>query len=363
MTLTYLIWGYEHDEAIMRAFREMGLEIQTLELGGEETLQSLQNATGDIVFSVNFLAEVSDFCCRRGIPYCSWVLQLPNFDLYMESVKNICNYIGICDSYLVEKMWSIGVEKAFFLPDAVDTVDTQAVVPKYREVCFVGTQPENRLQTEGMSLYSQGYLDSFLHSQRVLLGSYILENGLLSRVQQETSAANPVEENILPELRKLYLADRYLAPACTFLQQNIFLQNYESVMTIYSNGDFANCKCDKLPFLEDVKLRTQLYREKEFTVVLAPHTLHNAIPRQALEVIAAGGFPLCAMQKDYSYFFKEQENIACFHTASEFQDMLVRYGNDAETRARLREKAVKIVQQQHTYRNRISSMLDMWVKL
>ncbi len=36
------------------------------------------------------------------------------------SVRNACNYLGICDSYLVEKLWQLGVSKAFFLPDAVE---------------------------------------------------------------------------------------------------------------------------------------------------------------------------------------------------------------------------------------------------
>lgn len=368
MRLTYITWGYEHDAPIIRAFQEMGVEIHKTEINGDElpdyekVEQNLKDAVEEIVFSVNFHSTVSEFCQKKRIPYCTWVLQLPNYDLYTENVKNACNYIGICDSYLVEKMWNIGVEKVFFLPDAIEKVTEEKTDPKYRGVCFISKQPESKLQTEGMSLYNKGYLEAFLHAQRVLLGDYILENGLIDRVQQAAFQANPTAENILPEFGKLYLADQYLAPTCTILQQNIFMQNYDSVMTIYSNGEFQNCKCEKYPYLQNEE-KEQIYREREFTVVMAPHILHNAIPRQMLEVIAAGGFPLCAMQKDYSYFFKENENIACFHNISEFQDLLVRYGNNVEERNRLLENTVNTIQNSHTYQKRIEFILDTWSKL
>lgn len=371
MNLTYITWGYAWDRAIIAAFEQIGFTVEqvaiklsekNVKLSGEELLSG---QICDIVFSVNFYKEISDFCQREGVPYASWVLQLPNFDLYTAAVTNACNYIGICDSYLVQKLWEKGVTKAFYLPDAIEAPQDSKEEKKflYREACFVAEYQEPILQTETIPMYSRGYIDAFLHTQRVLMGEYILENGLIERVHRDVMNTNPIPEGILPEFHKLYLADNYLASACTALQQSIFLQNYEKIMTIYSNGDFPACKCDKHPFLKDMVSRNQVYAEKEFTVILAPHTLHNGIPRQALEVIAAGGFPLCAMQKDYSYFFKENENLACFHSMGEFSDLLVRYGNDMDQREKLRRAAYDLVISQHTYPHRIEFMLEMWEKM
>jgi hypothetical protein len=174
---------------------------------------------------------------------------------------------------------------------------------------------------------------------------------------------NNVAERIMPEFKKLYMADRYLAPACTGLQQDILLQNYENMATIYSDGEFKACKAEKNPYIEDESERGKIFVEKEFTLVLAPHTLHNAIPREALEVIMAGGFPICGFQKDYSYFFKNDENIACFKSSEELQNVIVKYGNSYEERERVRSAAYEVVAQGHTYKQRIVTMLDMWGKL
>lgn len=401
------MWGYPYDAAILRSFREAGIMVDTVTLPQEfmqnqeekseaqqekkreerinriekidsiERINSIErmefiadsikeqirSAAGDLVFSVNFFASISDFCQIEAIPYCSWILQLPNFDLYTLSIRNRCNYFFVCDSYLVEKLWELGISKTFFLPDAVEVNQKEEAVPVEREACFIAKCPEDILNTKGMSTYSKGYLDAFIHAQRVLYGAYILETGLLSRVQQEFIKCNPFPENLLPEMQKLFMADRYFAPACTRVQQQIFLQNFASIMTIYSNGTFADCDSEKRAFVESESERQKIYAGKEFTLVLAPHTLHNGIPRDTLEVIAAGGFPIVGFQRDYAYFFKRDETLVYFTNPAEFSRAIVRYGNSIEERERVKEAAYRTLIEGHTYPHRIATILETWEKL
>ena len=297
------------------------------------------------------------------IPYCSWVLELPNFDLYTEAIFHPCNYIGICDSYLVEKMWQLGVEKAFFLPDAIELGEPIRTIPKQREFCFITKYSQELLKTEEMTLYGKGYLDSFLHAQRVLYGASILETGLTKRVYQEFIKDKIIPNDILLDMQKLFVADRYLAPVCTGMQQEILLKNNENIMTVYSNYDFSMCNFQKYPYVEEEQERRKIYAEKEFTLVLTPHVFHNAISRDALEVVAAGGFPICGFQKDYAYFFQKDENLSYFTNPSEFSQAIIRYGNNHEERERVRQNVYNMVANGHTYQHRIVNMLEMWEKL
>jgi spore maturation protein CgeB len=366
MKLIYLQWGYPHDAPIINAMEQAGLTVDTMpliEAPGQGLAEKIRSSRGDIVFSINFFSHVSGICNGDGIPYCCWVLQLPNYDLYTQAVLNPCNYIGVCDSYLVEKLQQTGVSKAFFLPDAVE-LEVVSEMPLKKGICFNERHPSQSLNCEGMTMYGKGYLEAFVHSQRVLYGKYILEDGLLSRVHNEFMVHNPIPDDILPQMGDLYMADRYLAPVCTGWQQDILLQNFDSIVSvIYSDGDFPTCRARKHPFLNDADERKSIYAESEFTLVLAPHTLHNGIPRDTLEVIASGGFPICGLQKDYEYFFKNNENIACFTNAIEFQNTVARYGNDHKERERVRTATYQAVANGHTYRHRIASMLDMWGKL
>jgi len=414
MKLTYLTWGYAHDGAVIRAFEEAGLVVDTVAVafsacfrtGDKEALNResadimentdgenegqnsmlrdlIRTSAGDIVFSVNFSAAVSKLCMEEAIPYCCWVLQLPNFDLYREAVLNPCNYVGICDSFLTEKLWQAGMKKAFFLPDAVGINMTPEGGFSERGIALMERQPVTVLSTEGMSLYGKGYLDAFLRAQSVLYGGYILENGLIRRVREEFLSANSVPGGILPGFRQLFAADRYLAPACTILRQENFLRKFPLFVTAYpeavrstnAGSDIAGIADPETGSLNAVgagtavpapmgeTFRREFYARKEFTLVLAPHTLHNGIPREALEVISAGGFPLCGFQKDYACFFRRDENLAYFTDLTDFQLTVSRYWNDHDERERVREAAYRAVAEGHTYGCRIRVMLEMWEAL
>ena len=121
------------------------------------------------------------------------------------------------------------------------------------------------------------------------------------------------------------------------------------------------CKSRKEAYLEEEEKRREIYARKEFTLILAPHTLHHGIPRQLFEVIAAGGFPICGFQRDFQYFFEQDKHIAYFTSHDEFNRILIKYGNHPEERRRLQEESYGLIAKAHTYRNRIQSMLEKWV--
>ena len=110
-------------------------------------------------------------------------------------------------------------------------------------------------------------------------------------------------------------------------------------------------------------MRRQIYAKREFILVLTPHVYHHGISRDMLEVVLAGGFPLCSLQKDYLYFFEKDENIAYFVDYPDFFKNLQRYGNDEKERERLQGNMYETVVKNHTYKNRIETMLETWGNL
>lgn len=377
MTLLYISWGYIHEDEIIIEFENKGIEIKKVKFPlknevvaenfqKEEYRRLLENEMDesvDIIFTINFFSEVSEWCERRNIPYASWILELPNYDLYTKSVFNCCNYIGVCDSYIVEKLLKIGVNKVFLLPDAVGREIEEPKVFKEREFCYISKRPQKTLNYLDVSLYAKGYLEAFLHVQRVIPGEMILETGLLNRVYGELLNNNKIPPKILSTMEKLYFADYYLNPECVALRENIFIQNHSSLITIYSNEDFSMCNTIINPYIEEGPIRRRIYAEKEFSLILTPYTQHNAIDRNALEVICAGGFPICSYQKDYDIFFTKDKNLVYFKNEEEFLKIITWYGNDQEERKRIIKEAYYHVKENHTYKNRIDTMIHFWNKL
>lgn len=381
MRLTYLCWGYPYEEAILRAWEKMGVTVKMLHIpdtwlsGRREDTASdiladgpeqkelfrarIQAAAGEMIFTVNFFAGVSQLCVEEGIVYCCWVLQLPNFDLYTQAVLNPVNLIYVCDSYLMNRLRQTGAGTVFFLPDAVEARERPQVISVARGVCCIAEQYTECLCREGMSLYAQGYLDAFLASQMVLFEEYVLETGLISRVRGELRSANPIPDEILQALSMLYMADRYLAPSASRRQQEDFWQGFASSTTVYTSGEKMDCPATIRKLRQDTQTeRDQIYVEAEFMLSFAPHVLHYGMPRRTLEIIAAGGFPLAGFQRDYTYFFRQGVNLAWFKDSDEMARTVLFYGNDFDKREQVRQAAWETVMAEHTYDCRIRSVLE-----
>lgn len=378
MKIIYLSWGYKYDQFIIKEFQNQNIEVRVQHIPSAEwgscnfhknrestLLLDILESIGDsinnsILFSIDFNRVVSEFCQEKDVPYCSWVLNLPNFDLYTKSIYNNCNYVGICDTYLVEKMWKMGIKKIFYLPNAIQLFENNIKDYEERGFCFLGNQDEVLLNINDISLYAQGYIDASIHSQRVNPNSYILETGLSNRVYFELLKCNKVDKKILDYFQRLYIADYYLAPYCTMQAQNIFLQNMQNLLTIYSNNEFDMCNCKKNKYIEDNEEKNKIYQKKEFTLVLADYYLHHGVSRQVLEIIAAGGFPICEYRADLDNMFEEGQNIAYFKNREQFLRLVDKYGNNKEERDKLLKKSRTWVLENHTYNNRIKTILKMW---
>lgn len=381
MKLIYLEWGYTYDKEIEQAFIEKDVQILTYQIpeksGFEvyscyekqqrEALQQVvEQEKPDALFSINFFAGISDFCLQNGIAYYAWVLQLPNMNLLSSAICNSCNRIAICDSYLVERLRRQNIENIFYLPDAVaeckrvrkDTV---------RGCSYVGTVPPIYEDTPfgayslGLSENTMGYLSGLLQCQRVLYGATILEDTLMGSAAAEMMERYSGVEQLIPQFHKLYLAEAYLAPEVTRQEQIILLQNLGISVDLgaFVNGEFPDCQGRKQAYPETVQERQEVYGTSIINMVQAHRSYHDAIPHQALEIMASGNFMLTNYQKDYGYFFCQGEDIVCYGDRVERAQLFNQYGQDKQLRERIIDAAYEKIRAGHTYAHRVDFWLTM----
>lgn len=375
MKLIYLEWGYPYDKDIQNAFVEKGTEICPFQLSvavdchlyprldgveRQRLLQLLEEKKADAVFSINFIAWISDFCQQNHILYSSWVLQLPNMDLLTDAVQNSCNRIAICDSYLVERLLRLGMENIVFLPDAVAEC-RRVKLEMVRPCCYLGKVPFSYSDTpygQGAGRISDstlGYIAGMAHCQRVLYGATMLEDILMGTAAAEFMEKYPLPERVLPQLHRLYLMEAYVAPEVTRLEQIILLQNMSSGVDIdvFTDGIFPDCTGRIFPYKEETQDRLEIYGSTIVNIVQNDRSIHDAIPHQTLEIMASGNFALANFQKDYGYFFQQGETIVCYGDRLERAQLFNEYGMNPEKRNRLCDAAFEAVRAGHTYAHRI----------
>ena len=380
--LIYLEWGYEYDNAIQKAWKDRGVEIIPYKLEkkldekicssmSELSKQNLEKCIEDnrvnVIFSINFISEISEICKRNDIFYYAWVLVLPNMDLFTASIDNLCNRVGICDSFLVERLWKRNTKNIFYIPDAIEKC--HRVRKDFVRPCsYMQKLPFSYLdtpfgdRTKGLSENTMGYLTGVIHCQRVLYGATMLEEILMGTAAEEFLAQYPLPDKILPEFHKLYVSEAYLSPEVTRLEQIIFLQNMSSGVDIevFTNGHFKDCTNKQFPYPERLDERGDIYGSSIINLVQAESNIHDAIPHQTLEIMASGNFVLTNYQKDYSYFFNQGEDIVCFGDRVERVQLFNEYGTDANKRERVIEAAYEKIQLAHTYTHRVEYMLSNW---
>lgn len=333
------------------------------DVGDKETAllrQLLEEKKPDGIFSIDFIAGISDFCQQNHVLYGSWVLQLPNIDLLTYSVQNSCNRIAICDSFLVERLCRQGVGNLYLLPDAVAgcrRIKNDIVRP----CSYIGQVPSVYEDTpygsgtRGLSDNTLGYLAGMAHCQRVLYGATMLEDILMGTAAAEFMERYPRPEQVMPQFHRLYLTEAYVAPEVTRLEQIILLQNMSSGVDIdvFTDGVFPDCTGRVFPYLQTAQERTEVYGSTIVNIVQNDRSLHDAVPHQTLEIMASGNFALVNYQKDYGYFFEQGETIVCYGDRLERTQLFNEYGMNPQMRNRLCDAAFEAVRAGHTYAHRV----------
>lgn len=385
MKLIYLEWGYTYEKEIEKALIEKEVEIYTYqipEMSGfevysfqekqqKDALQRIiEQEKPDGIFSINFLAGISDFCQQNGIAYYAWVLQLPNMDLLSTAIYNSCNRVAICDSYLVERLRRQNIENIFFLPDAV--AECRWVRgERVRGCSYVGTIPPIYKDTpfgtysRGLSENTMGYLSGLLQCQRVLYGATMLEDILMGSAATEMMERYLAVDHLIPQFHKLYLAETYLAPEATRQEQIILLQNLGISVNLgaFIDGEFPDCQGQKHAYPQTVQERQDIYGSSIINMVQAHRSYHDAIPHQALEIMASGNFMFSNYQKDYGYFFCQGEDIVCYGDSVERAQLFNQYGQDKQLRERVIEAGFEKVRAGHTYAHRVDFWRTIWEKI
>jgi len=366
MKILYASWGYPDDCYIVKAMTDIGIDVEIIASSGvdnnDKILEALEDNSVDILFSVNFNATLSDICQKSAIPYCSWVLAYPCVDLYSDSVLNPCNFIGVSDSYWVEKLRSIGVSKVFYLPDAVEPYDITMETKPEKGINLFCNYKEKHIDNQKIPTFFAGYMYGFLHFQRECKGAYVLEEAIQPNAFEKIKGLFDIPDRVMPCFDKLYVGDLFLSPMVDCIETKMLCHDLSQYLTAYSDEDYLKSICENSHEYIDKNsdLRKELYRKKEFTLVPPMHCSHNAISKEVLEVIVAGGFPLVGMANDYSLFFENEKNILIYHNNEQLLHFLSVIGNDEELYHKVKKDIYDNVIQNHTYSNRIPEMIKAW---
>lgn len=380
MKILLIILEQERSNVVKTAFEKCGQEVQTfffqkivdlktfvvLDLESRTALATaLQKQDFDLVFSIGYLHEASVFCHMLGCLYISWILELPNLDLFRNSVSYLENYFFVGDSALVDWIKKSGAQNVFYLPAAAISCEKVEDSKQY-DISFIGKIPvwkkgEIFSEETKVSRSCLGYLDGLVHSQRVLYGWDLVSNTLPVSVLEEMIHHYRIEvpADIWISLSFLY-SQYYLVPQVIQQERLILFQGLRNLLTAFTGQEEKediSYTIQKYP--KELEERKRIIASSKINLNLTNRYLTNGISSHAFEIMGYGGFLITNYQKDFLDFFEVGKDWIYFENANDLLFKTVFYCNHLDARTEISERAFKKVKKKHLYIHRIERILEL----
>ena len=162
MNIIFIDWNSFCNEDVIDALKGTGHNVRRIKAEKnewfsswstvEELFDSIDNIKSyDLVFSMSYFPNISNYCKEQQLKYISWVYDNPCIHVYSYTIINSNNYVFIFDYHMYQELHRAGIKTVYYMPMAVNTERLEKLFNKsnshrkYKaDISFVG------------SLYSQG---------------------------------------------------------------------------------------------------------------------------------------------------------------------------------------------------------------
>lgn len=318
----------------------------------------------DLVFSMGYFHEVSVFCEMVQKVYLSWIVELPNPDMFRAGIKNSCNCFFVADTYWCEWLQAHGAGQCFYLPAAAYSCERQQNFYEY-EVGYIGRYPEMPEKSAfhhllQVSLPCKGYLDGLVHTQRVLYNREIVSRAIPNRVTRELSVRNPlsVPEDLVISTAELYTWFEVF-PQVMRQEQELLFRAFPVEVAVF-NGQPQTEKTDYAvyPYPKEEEIPELVSKTGMNIHTPNRYYIHGMAPL-AFEILGHCGFLMAPGQQDMQELFEEGKDFVLFKDGFHLREQVKEYRDKYEERDEIAQRAYEKIRESHTYDKRIDALLKM----
>jgi len=395
MRLLLYAWNANNEQVLADNLIKMGFEVvwfrrkckhytRDMELS-MEMITFIHKHDMDAVISFNYFPIVSMICNTCAIPYYAWVYDCPHFTLYAKQINMPCNYIGIFDREMVQRLAEYGVESAFHAPLPVDTeyfgrvIDgaSQKERERYRcDVSFVGSLYTGEHNYYDL-LFSEGGAGDF--DTLVERQCFSYDRDFL----REAVDSGEIDVSLLKaamEKEGLMLGEDYFAKPedillAAVLEKKVTVEERRRLLTCmakdadgqYDFRLYTGSSTLKLPKLNDcncgvVDYKTQMplvFSGSRINLNISLRSIHSGIPLRVLDIMACGGFVLTNRQAELEEYFEADVDLAVFDSVEECMDKVHYYLSHEKERRKIAQVGQWKVREQFSYQQRLAALFGV----
>lgn len=328
-----------------------------------------------IVLSINFIPVIARVCNMLHIPYLSWIVDCPCFQLYSETLKYETNRVFCFDRLQYEKFRSINEQGLFYLPLGAD-VETYDSIHLTKEdhlnydcdISFIGSLYTEKCQYNGIQDALpdriKGYCEGLMGAQERVFGYNFLEDAVTEEFALEFKkyAAWPkLGDDYYEDVRGI-VADTFLGEKCTE-QDRIHTLNALSEdfpVTLYTLSDISPLKGVIFKGGADSTLMMpKIVKCSKINLNMTNKPIRSGLPLRIFDLMAMGGFVISNYQSEIPEYFIPGTDIVLYESISHLKELVSYYLSHEDERLAIAKCGYEKVKLEHSYEVKIQQMLKM----
>ncbi len=341
----------------------------------EKIIKIIAEERFDFVFSFNYFPVIAIACNACLVKYVSWTFDSPFIQLYSNTVAFPYNYVFIFDKGTCKDLWRRGMNTVYYMPMAasVERYDTYVLTKEEKQnyqtqISFIGStyqEKKNRFYDKlaGISDYTRVYLDGCIQIQKNIYGEFLLERALKPAIIDDMQRNCPLKINQdgFERLEWVY-AHYFLARQVTALERKEVLDilSKKFQVDLYTYEETPELPCVRNRGTAEVMQESALiYRSSCINLNISLKSILSGIPLRSFEIMGNKGFLLSNYQADYEEYFKNEEDYVFYADYEDMERKVEYYLTHEKERNEIAENGYRKVKNQHTYKNRIDTILEI----
>lgn len=330
----------------------------------------IQKQEVDCIFSFNFFPVIARIAEQYRIKYISWIYDCPHWTMFSPAVKSVYNYIFVFDLQQYQKIQSLGVQRCYHFPLAVNTTRLSHMLKEAggnetcHEVSFVGSLYENNLydRINYLPEYVRGYLSGIMETQERVYGynfvGELLTEEIIRQMNQYISMDMPegycvTKRELYAEMINAKITSRERAHLLHELSQRFQL-------TLYTASDASLLPRVKMGGIVDYATEMpRVFRNSRINLNISLRSIRSGIPLRALDVMGAGGFLMSNYQPELAEYFDDGKELALYGSMEELMNKTAYYLAHEKERQEIADAGFRKVRELFSYEVRAAKMLDI----
>lgn len=386
MKVIFCRWKSICEIGITNALKRMGHTLVTMDRPFESVdydrdyLQALasliqENPDAACVLTVNFQPIIARVCKVFKLPYFSWTVDCPSFQLYSETITYPTNRIFLFDRMQYEKFAPANPDCIFHFPLGCDLPTWDAVKVTDEEhkmydcdISFVGSLYSEKCGYNVIEAdlpdHIRGYVDGLIAAQLNVYGYNFLEDSISEEWAREfKSYADwiPLAEDYTEDVTGI-VADTYIGYKCTEQERIRTLQAISEhfEMDLWTLSDTSMLpKIHNRGGADSDTMMPQIIKCSKINLNMTNRPIKTGLPLRIFDLLGSGGFVISNYQEEIPEHFTPDEDIVLYDSIPDLLDKIAYYLKHEDERLRIAKNGHEKVKQLYTYDIRLAQMFEL----